>query len=146
MKKGCFTQYANSEIAFMKLGMRLLGITLFFSGCFGVSAIDPVRERRNFTISVKPDRNDSELIIAATVENSSTTYPLDLRNARITYIAPNTTELPPLRVDGGCLDRLMMPGKACSFNVRYEIVGTRQFPATWEFSLEGETVQFSIDN
>jgi|GEM_PF-3697983 len=130
----------------MKIGIHLLGITLVLSGCFGVSVSDPVRDRRNFTISIKPDRNDSELIVAATVENSSSTYPLDLPNARITYIAANTTELPPLRVDGGCFDRTLMPGNACSFNVRYEVVGPRQFPATWEFSIDGEAVQFTIDD
>lgn len=140
------TEHHQMTIKRSPLCFTALGAGLLFSGCFGIQAREPVRRRPDFTISIKPEKEDSELTIAATIENSSAVSPLDLRDARITYLSASLTEVPPLRIERGCVGTVLMPGKRCRLVAHYEIVERRAFPAKWEFSLDGEVVQFTLDN
>jgi hypothetical protein len=116
-------------------------------GCGPLGGFSPElhQERPHFGVSIDPDRNGSEVTIRATVSNTSDRDPLDIRQARITFLSASTIEIPPHQINGPCVQSIVLPRQSCTFTMSYE-VGARQGTAFWEFVLDGQVVQFTLKN
>lgn len=128
--------------------MIMLCAGFLCSGCFGVKAIGsgPLLERPTYSIKVDPNREGNELTVAATITNTSPTRRLDLRQARITHLSRYAVEITPIEVVGPCLSTVLEAHDACSFWTRYDVTGGNPFPSKWEVVLDGEVVQFTLDD
>lgn len=132
----------------MTKAYRLLGMVLFCSGCFGIRAVGsgPVLERPNYSIQVDPSREGSEVTVTARITNTSPTRRLDLRPAQITHVSRYAVELIPIESGGECLNTVVEAQQSCTLWSRYDVTGRSPFPTKWEFVLDGEVVQFTLDD
>ncbi len=128
-----------------RIGCILSGWS-FLLGCgpLGGLSSELYQERPHYGVLIDPDRNGSEVIIKATVFNTSDRAPLDIRQAQITYLSASTIEIPPHQIDGPCVKSIVLPQQSCTFSMRYEVGGARQGAAFWEFVLDGQVVQFTL--